>query len=715
LSTTDKRVLLDQGWAAVSYAYGAAARKAKVYRPNYVATESNIPVAVDQKVRDEILTMIPKILYPKKNPDDATEPDRFVFTLDDAKAIFWTMRKRFLWWDMACVPQEDRSNLEKLKPQIRIDANAKEVGKQKYVYGPATSGVVWLLQADFADTQNVNPLKAIFGKAPPLDIKDLEKGVPAANKALSALTAILGPESCKGFSTLVEALKTYIFKSIDAVTQSDRSFSSLWCFQESKLMGPQIFLDKKGNRLNWSNQINADSNNTFIHTKLDDGRIVLRPGIPALTAITTFLATEISLAFTSPKDQRLPEILHDANLKKVGSDRTIGTLWLQILLKRLARSGLIYYPENSPLELIVAARRNRPTEVSYPKNKYDTMIGVLDIVAHSDFKEDLTKSPLAKRPTSYEGDGSTASKQFFLDNLTRYQWQMLLVAKLNKRLPAANKDLTRLVDDPIDNVNKPPRKIEMEFLPSACYESWSSISEGLFEPIRPYCQVFNPDHGIGSLTGLPSLTYSIADDVISVAYPAATPVKNITLLKLTAAQKATAYQIEVDHVGVDRSEEAKRQAGEFVLGDIKDYRNFKFSPGVSNYLTVNNLPTKDLTNVGRPGEVFLKLHNLPDVADPTTSGKTLTVARYLAIRLTPEASTASNAAGTAAVSSLTGVFEGIVDITGASFTNVQTPLVKLLWQERGATVGKDCWEAVLPNATDSLFFWKWLPNGQAVS
>jgi hypothetical protein len=712
LSIADKRVLLDQGWAAVSYAYGAAARKWGVMRPNYDATKSNIPVAADQKVRDEILTCFPQILYPKADLNNPKEEDKFVFTIDDAKAIFWTVRKRFLWWDMACVPQEDRKDPTIPMPKIRKDANGKEVGKQKYVYGPASAGVVWLLQADFTDTKNDNPLKPLFGKSLPFDIKDLEKGIPSAADALKWLTAILGPKYCVNFSSLVEGLQAKIFKAIDAVTQSDRSFSSLWCFQESKLMGPQILVDRKGNRLNWSDQINTVPENTFTHTQVNGGRTVLRPGIPGLTAIVTFLATEISLATTSPKDDRLPEILRDANLKKAGMDRIDGTILLQILLHRLARSGLIYYPENSPLELIIAARRNRPTEMRYPKNKYDAMIGVLDIVAHSDFKDDRTQNPPIFRPGAYEGDGLAASKQFFLDNLARYQWRMLLVAKLNKRIPEANKDLTRLIDDPNDKINKPPNKIPQEFLPSQCYESWSSVSEGLFEPIRAYCQVFNQDHGVGNLTGLPSLNYSTADDMVSVAYPAASPTKNVTLFKLTNAQKVVAYQIEIDHLGVDRSEDAKRQAGEFVFGDIKDYTNFKFNPGVSNYVSVDTVRPKDFTKDGRPGEVFLKLHDLPDSADKDMNGKAFTVARYLAIRLTPGDSKTADAATVNAAPSLTGVFEGIVDITGASFTNVQTPLVKLLWQERGANVGVDCWEPVVQRAKDTLLFWKWLPNVQ---
>lgn len=217
------------------------------------------------------------------------------------------------------------------------------------------------------------------------------------------------------------------------------------------------------------------------------------------------------------------------------------------------------------------------------------------------------------------------------------------------------------------------------------------------------------------MTGLPSLTYSTADDVVSVAYPAASPAKYVTLIKLTSAQKVVAYQLEIDHLGVDRSEDAKRQAGEFILGDIKDYTNFKFNPGVSNYVSVDNVRPKDVTKDGRPGEVFLKLHDLPDSAEKDTNGKAFTVARYLAIRLTPGDSKTADAAAANTVPSLTGVFEGIVDITGASFSNVQTPLVKLLWQERGTNVGVDCWEAVAQRAKDTLLFWKWLPNDQVIS
>lgn len=93
------------------------------------------------------------------------------------------------------------------------------------------------------------------------------------------------------------------------------------------------------------------------------------------------------------------------------------------------------------------------------------------------------------------------------------------------------------------------------------------------------------------------------------------------------------------------------------------------------------------------------------------------MARYLAVRLTPASFKAAEAAGTNVQPSLTGVFEGIVDITGGVFSNVSTSVAKLWWQGRGTKVGADaeCWEPVVQTAVNSPLFWKWLPTNGTVT
>lgn len=75
---------------------------------------------------------------------------------------------------------------------------------------------------------------------------------------------------------------------------------------------------------------------------------------------------------------------------------------------------------------------------------------------------------------------------------------------------------------------------------------------------------------------------------------------------------------------------------------------------------------------GRPDTVFFRLHDLPDT--------TVEAARYVVIRLTRATNDALKNA-TVAPDGLTGVFEGIVDIYDGKFTSIQTPVVKMWWQE----------------------------------
>jgi hypothetical protein len=325
LSIDDKQALLNQGWGAISYAYGADARKTGEIRPNY-KSEENPPTPRDDDLK-KILTCLPKIMKPKVDPKSTTEVDQYVWDLKEIKKVFWSMKKRFLWWDLACVPQVDYM----LNPPMsdeRKRAMDAEVAKQKYVYGPATAGAIWLLKADF--TKEDDKIRSVFRGAPLFDLKELEAGLPDADKAKTWLTSILGTGSMESWASFEAALKSFL-SAIDKITSADLSFSSIWCFQESKLMGPQIFVDRNGNRLDWDRKVANDAD--FLYTTVN-GKKMLRPGMPALTAMVTFLAAELSLAMVNPTDKRLPTVI-----RMVVKDLDLALL--DVSLKKLSRSGLV--------------------------------------------------------------------------------------------------------------------------------------------------------------------------------------------------------------------------------------------------------------------------------------------------------------------------------------------------------------------------------------
>lgn len=99
------------------------------------------------------------------------------------------------------------------------------------------------------------------------------------------------------------------------------------------------------------------------------------------------------------------------------------------------------------------------------------------------------------------------------------------------------------------------------------------------------------------------------------------PGKNIVLSKLTIAQKVIAHRLEIDHLGLDRTEEANRRAGEYISMGAKNYTNFKLNPGMPNYVSVDDVRLKTFTKESRPGMVFFKLYDLAASAEKDKEGK----------------------------------------------------------------------------------------------
>lgn len=269
----------------------------------------------------------------------------------------------------------------------------------------------------------------------------------------------------------MDSIKTFK-KQLAAITASDPSFSSVWCFQEAILSRDQAFLDRNAKALPWSDEDNS-AKLPFPWTTAGKQNVE-RPGLHALSAMVTFIAAEISYTLANPKN----ETKADPTLRGLVSDSK-SKAELEIALRGFARSGLLYYPENSPCELIAAARRTRVG--GWALDRYYGLIGVLGITMKVDYRDRKWN----------------VSKHFLQAVLDKYQWYTLLVAKFNgKTAPDPKKDLSGLTADDI-----------------ARYYKWSSLSEGIFEPARAYFDIITSldafDHAL-----LPKLSYEF--DIVAI-------------------------------------------------------------------------------------------------------------------------------------------------------------------------------------------------------
>lgn len=477
-NSANRDLLSDHGYGAISYGWGIHEPPYPQPRPSYDPKTDPVP-----KFPAQYSWLIPKI-WNYQTPDNPGSSNTVAqsLTLDRVRAVFRTMQKRFVWWDHACIPQIDATQGHQA-PQAQLSPDLKklrsqEVDKQKTVYELADVGAVWIhqitwRQADkWGKVKDFDVSKVLLQASSLTDFTDPRKipmfkstDTPVTGSARATLVALLGnPNSTSAWRTAIENF----LKGLEAVKDQEYWFRSLWCFQEEALLKKQAFLDYNGNLLGWdANPVQTFDRKVYPLVKRKEGDLnkddggVNAPCAFHIMCCTTLLAIMISTTITGSAPVREIE---DIQKGPGGSD------FLKSALKSLSNSGLLFFPHDSPLELVASARRGRIVG-RYLQDKYYAMKGVLgldDSIMTSDYNlnEDQIQ-PL-----------------FFAAIVKHYQWTTLMLAKSDA-----------------DSIG------------------WTSVSAGRYEPIGSYVGVKWPAKDAPIPKYFPKLEYDIGNAELVVRLP----------------------------------------------------------------------------------------------------------------------------------------------------------------------------------------------------
>ena len=159
---------------------------------------------------------------------------------------------KYLWLDVACISQEDRS------------LHAEEVGRQKDIFQNSSLGFVWLT------TFSSDDLLSLFDRLENLSPRTAEKAMPLTSCRREKLA----------FPTEIEAFLK-IASELIATLVKDPWFSSLWTLQEAFANPDSVFLSidrvmtkdfrstKKLSRVHDLEIIHEDTNYQHLHTYSD--------------------------------------------------------------------------------------------------------------------------------------------------------------------------------------------------------------------------------------------------------------------------------------------------------------------------------------------------------------------------------------------------------------------------------------------------------------
>ena len=450
----NKTLFETHGYGAVSYAWGFEYINKPV--PIHSSTDP-VPSMLDAHYKWEI---------PKCD---------LLFTLNDVRRVFKTLGKRFVWWDHACIPQLDLSNGYNNAPPLTSllkTIRSEEVEKQKAVYELADVGAVWIHRIEWVKDPMI---KQILLAAPELSVKEM-KDLNALYSNFNYTQAVI-PQTARAYLGGAFKNPTTAAKWKDAIDQflvqlsgvknEDKWFASLWSFQEGVLLKSQAFLDKSGQYLCHSG---ITSNSIPPVDKLPFPRIkAAKPDVDALglwhlTTLTTLLAGYMAQAIRDPS-KAIKELAEVTQLPSCST-------YLSQKLHALGTSGLLFYPQNSPLEMICAARRSRETNWS-ELDRYYAMIGVLGITMRADYTG-VTEAQ--------------AQALFFPAVLQAYQWPTLLLA----------------------------RSLQPPLHPESW---WLAVSTGLIEPLGGYFDAGFVAKGAQAPASYPLIHYEQATDEVVLSKP----------------------------------------------------------------------------------------------------------------------------------------------------------------------------------------------------
>ncbi|KAJ9658991.1 hypothetical protein H2198_003420 [Neophaeococcomyces mojaviensis] len=458
------RALYENGWAAISYAWGEYARGSRDGWTGDRKT-NGLPLAVDDTY-DEAKRFT-KASKPA-NPLDWQLPKCDVINIDVLKKIFLKFERRYVWWDWACIPQRTRKPdagepyLKELPKELQAMTDA-EVNKQRYVYEYATTGGSYLHPQDFKQASDLKDvLKKSCDAFDPNDIevwlsgRKTDSRLKVINHALSE--PLFGPrlsigKQDKDRNIRLDELKNSIIdikKKLLKIRDGDGYFRSLWSFQEVRLLKTQYFFDK-----------NANTYDLNFTTTLDGTR-KMDANFLHLAIIAAFINSQLSLALAVKTNPALKKTLAaqiNEDIVELCSRSDQDFEELSATLRELKGSGLAFAPQETPLQVLAAARRSRfPSAM--PQDNYWAMLGclALDGPFTMTVKYDI---PVDEKSTDTAGAQRLrvlpSHRQDFLRVLLKkYQWQILQLAKS----------------------------------PNDTTASWEAISLGHFEPIASYFEGF---------------------------------------------------------------------------------------------------------------------------------------------------------------------------------------------------------------------------------
>lgn len=415
-----------------------------------------------------------------------------------------------------------------------------EVLKQKFVYEKASVGVVWLNETIWDNSPSLGKILLKTPKLFDLDTartilrrsydgttivpdKQASSKTPVWMILSNVLSGLFTPDSQSNASTATEsgpalnsakewldAIQNFVDLLKD-VRKNEGWFRSLWSFQEGRLLKVQAFVDRYGKAFKTGSDLDRDGKKLpFPQTQVQvDGTFkpTNHPGIRELSAFATLLAGQISLAYIKAfgygtAAMAIPPLVELWQKLPSVSGGKATTSPLESIMSDLNSTGILYSSGDSPLELIVAARRTRFPSL-YLKDQYYAMTGVLGLVK-IDQSQDYSIQD--REWGGYMGPRSADTidwlqfalpKMFFEALVKRYQWLVLMLAKRS-----------------VDNI-----------------DHWGAISMGHFETINPYCEnvIMKNELTVERKNWkyiLPQLSYDVATDQLKMIPPAGSSATN---------------------------------------------------------------------------------------------------------------------------------------------------------------------------------------------
>lgn len=466
----------------------------------------------------------------------------------------------------------------------------------------------------------------------------LEKKMKILRSFLSA--PVFGNYSIKpGMSeadkaTVLNNLKTRItsLRDLFLAVRNDANeayFRSLWSFQEIRLLKNQYFVDKNAATYNMDfTSVSKDKS----HTPKQEANFL------HLTSVVEFFCSQVSLALAASTE------ISDTKRAALEANPDLVILaqkdapFVRQVLADVKGSAMAFAPQETPLQVLAAARRSRFPNTER-KDNYFGLQGVLALDGDFGMKLEYNKVDDFKDPAKDTIPLNKARQEFFKRFVQRFQWDALMLAKAQ-------------VDDVVD---------------------WTAVSLGHFEPISAFFEgfIFNNFATMSSPRYmLPTLAYNYDDKNDSLDMVPFTGNKSFEVWKLPgdlSAAKTLLYTLESkpDWYNIDRDPKATttKSPSEIAVSGIVSPRALTndMQKNANRFL----IPIQPLNDTWSP---------LALASDQTSIPKDEVCDRCLLVE---------QVSGDAKMGVLGGVFGGIVDVRGMKLEKFSDAVkVSLAWQKK---------------------------------